>query len=334
MRGVRSLLAALTLGLVCDAAAQEAVTENPSWIRRPDATLFAMFYPPEALAQEVEGRVVLDCVTQISQRPVCSARDEKPGGWGFGPAAVAMSRSFRLAPGERNGAPFDGARVRVPITFRLMDGGATPSLPMQGELDLPVWDAAPTPAAVRAASPDANLRGRGVLSCTVNEDRTLACAAAHEAPEGSGLAAAALTLAPSFSVSNEDFASRHRQEPFLLPINFGFQDLYMPVNRVFDGRGVWRPPPIPSALSFAFYPETAHTAREEGDVTIACVVRTAAPPRCSATSETNPGHGLGDAAVELVGQLAPMIAEASFLSGEQMEFVVQFRLEPSWEVGR
>jgi protein TonB len=44
---------------------------------------------------------------------------EDPTGWGFGEAALRISRNFRAAAQTNDGRPTSGGRTRVPISFRL-----------------------------------------------------------------------------------------------------------------------------------------------------------------------------------------------------------------------
>jgi protein TonB len=52
----------------------------------------------------------------------CSVINEDPSGWGFGEAAMRISRSFRMAAQTADGRPTNGGRIRVPISFRLAGG--------------------------------------------------------------------------------------------------------------------------------------------------------------------------------------------------------------------
>ncbi len=96
-----------------------SVITNPQWIERPNGRDFAREYPERALEREREGRVVLDCVVNADGRISCAVASEDPSGWGFGSAAVRISRSFRMSPRLEDGRPAEGGRVRVPIAFRL-----------------------------------------------------------------------------------------------------------------------------------------------------------------------------------------------------------------------
>lgn len=96
-----------------------SVITNPRWLERPDARDFARYYPDRALEREQEGRVTLDCVVAADGRIACTVTSEEPAGWGFGEAALRISRFFRMAPATQDGVPTSGGRVRVPIRFNL-----------------------------------------------------------------------------------------------------------------------------------------------------------------------------------------------------------------------
>ena len=44
---------------------------------------------------------------------------ESPGGYGFGRAAMQLSRHFRLSPRTVDGQAVEGALVTIPLTFQL-----------------------------------------------------------------------------------------------------------------------------------------------------------------------------------------------------------------------
>lgn len=96
-----------------------SVITDPTWLQRPDGRDFARHYPPRALDRGQEGRVTLDCIVNADGRISCTVTAEEPSGWGFGEAAIRISRSFRMAPATRDGAPTSGGRVRVPIRFNV-----------------------------------------------------------------------------------------------------------------------------------------------------------------------------------------------------------------------
>lgn len=96
-----------------------SVITNPTWLERPNARDFARYYPERALERGQEGRVNLTCLVAADGRISCTVTAEDPTGWGFGEAALRISRHFRMAPATRDGAPTSGGRVNVPIRFNV-----------------------------------------------------------------------------------------------------------------------------------------------------------------------------------------------------------------------
>jgi TonB family protein len=88
------------------------------WARPPNPEDFARYYPPSALQQGVQGRVVLDCLVEADGRLRCAVASEEPLAAGFAQAALASARSMRMAT-EIDGESSIGRRVRVPLRFRL-----------------------------------------------------------------------------------------------------------------------------------------------------------------------------------------------------------------------
>jgi periplasmic protein TonB len=89
------------------------------WLERPGARDYSRYYPARAMERNQEGRVTLDCLVDPGGRISCSVVSEDPTGWGFGEAALRISRSFRAAAQTSDGRPTSGGRTRVPLTFRL-----------------------------------------------------------------------------------------------------------------------------------------------------------------------------------------------------------------------
>jgi protein TonB len=92
------------------------VVTSPHWLRRP-AGLDA-YYPRRAMTRNMEGQVVLDCLVNTSGALGCAVVSETPSNWGFGEAALRISRDYRMSPALRNGAPVEG-RYRMVVPFRL-----------------------------------------------------------------------------------------------------------------------------------------------------------------------------------------------------------------------
>lgn len=100
-------------------AAQGVLIEQPVWLVRPSARDIARVYPRRALNRGREGRVVLDCTVHAGGTLTCAVANENPRGEGFGDAALELVPAFRMQPGLPDGRSVEGARVRLPVTFRL-----------------------------------------------------------------------------------------------------------------------------------------------------------------------------------------------------------------------
>ncbi len=93
---------------------------NPRWLRQPTADEFADAYPQRPLIAGKSGFVSLACtVTAAGGLTDCSVAEESPTGWGFGAAALGLTKRFRMVPRLEDGRPAGGAMVRIPIRFAL-----------------------------------------------------------------------------------------------------------------------------------------------------------------------------------------------------------------------
>jgi protein TonB len=90
---------------------------SPRWLQRPRD--LGIYYPRRAEARGVTGDVVLDCLVSPAGRLDCDVVSETPSNWGFGEAALAISRDHRMAPATREGVVVQGRyRMRVPFQVR------------------------------------------------------------------------------------------------------------------------------------------------------------------------------------------------------------------------
>lgn len=87
---------------------------------RPGARDYWRYYPDRAINQEIGGSTILFCTIGADAKLTCSVGAESPPGWGFGAAALNISRSFQLNP-EVLGRPgfVVGDRMQVPVNFRV-----------------------------------------------------------------------------------------------------------------------------------------------------------------------------------------------------------------------
>ena len=96
------------------------VIRNPTWAAKPTSAQMARLYPRLALERGLDGGATLMCeVIASGSVRNCAVIDEHPKGRGFGEAALASSKHFRLNPRTENGEAIEGARVRIPLVFNL-----------------------------------------------------------------------------------------------------------------------------------------------------------------------------------------------------------------------
>jgi protein TonB len=99
--------------------------QRPDWAQIPTGDDLARYYPDRAMREGVSGKAILTCaVTAEGLLAACSAVEDKPGGYDFDKAALALSASFRMKPATRDGKPVAGGEIIIPIVFQVPEGPA------------------------------------------------------------------------------------------------------------------------------------------------------------------------------------------------------------------
>jgi TonB family protein len=188
----------------------------------------------------------------------------------------------------------------------------------------PDWRDKPTSDQLLAVWPrqalDQGLQGQGVIHCKVSVQGALfGCQAVSETPPGSGFAAAALALAPQFSMTpmmHNGVAVAGGE--ITIPVNFSDPGVSSGASAEAGGGGqrmianvVWSQAPT-YAQVVAAYPPKARAAGAGGHVVLNCRFnRQGRLNTCDVTSEDPQGLGFGKAAKSLVADFVGPHADSA-----------------------
>src|SRR5262249_31357003 len=100
-----------------DLATGPVTITDPRWAREP--LELERCYPARALQRGIEGQAVLQCDVSETGMLSCVVISENPARWGFGDAALRISREYAMVPAMANGVPTPGRyRMVVPFDIR------------------------------------------------------------------------------------------------------------------------------------------------------------------------------------------------------------------------
>lgn len=181
--------------LSAPAVAETLVKDMPPLAEAPSVADLAAAYPARAKAAGLNGKVELSCSVGRDDRPRdCAPVLEKPGGYGFGAAAIKLAQHMKVG---REG--MYGQNIFIPFAFdtTVLNGPTT--------VTKPAWEVLPTAQDFQATFPKTENgvnHVRVVLGCTVASDGALnGCAVNQEDPAGQGYGAGALALASKFKLA-------------------------------------------------------------------------------------------------------------------------------------
>jgi hypothetical protein len=188
-----AVLAAAGAAIAASVAATTAGAQaERAWVEAPTVADIAAAYPARAKAAGVSGQVELTCEMARDGHPRdCAALTEKPGGMGFGPAAVKLATHLKASDQS-----LTNQNIFIPVTFdaAVLKGEAT--------VTKPSWAALPSAEDFQATFPKTQNgvnKVRVVLGCTVEAGGSLgSCSVAQEDPPGQGYGDGALALASKF----------------------------------------------------------------------------------------------------------------------------------------
>ena len=86
--------------------------------RMPTREDLAPLYPAKAATERKDGAATMSCrVMRDGGLSACWIVAEVPPGYGFGQAAIALSKLLKGKPATLNGQPIDGAEIRFALGF-------------------------------------------------------------------------------------------------------------------------------------------------------------------------------------------------------------------------
>lgn len=91
---------------------------DPVWVLAPGPGDLDRFFPPRAWERGISGQTTLSCIATVSGiLSDCQVVSETPANWGFGTAAVRLTRLYRLDISSSSGQAIAGRRTELTINW-------------------------------------------------------------------------------------------------------------------------------------------------------------------------------------------------------------------------
>jgi len=312
----------IALALLASASATQAapgdVVIKPDWLRKPNADDLVSLYPREAAKVGAIGKVRIRCTVSIKDvLEQCELISETPPGWGFGAAAMAMTRYFSWRPQTVNGVAVGDAPVVIPVEFGRWDdeydavvitAASSDTIDVTGRrLDAPIWSQAPTLAQVAAAFPQQDVGkidfGYAILRCRVKLDGLLTnCRTFVNGPDDGAFKPAARKLADDFKLSVADYD----------PADLKGASVDIPIAFVAPGKPTpkltspqWVRTLDPAALAAVYPSKAAAAGISRGSGVVRCrATHDGRLADCQVVSEDPVGLGFGEAGLKAADGIA------------------------------
>jgi protein TonB len=96
------------------------IITNPQWLKRPNGGDFSNLYPRKALRAGISGHTSMECVIKRDGTlTACRILSETPAEMGFGAAELRLAGQFKMRPQTLDGMPVSGAKVVIPIAWKV-----------------------------------------------------------------------------------------------------------------------------------------------------------------------------------------------------------------------
>ena len=97
-----------------------SVITRPDWIHQPNGQDFVNYYPPQALEAGISGHTAMECTVKADGTlTACHIVEETPSGKGFGSAELKLASRYRMKPQTVDGAPVEGAKIVIPMSWKV-----------------------------------------------------------------------------------------------------------------------------------------------------------------------------------------------------------------------